>query len=63
MVDTSEKIAGIIGMGIVSLFLLGLAESIGHVPFWIIVVGVLAAAWYGYYEECLKKPNRDSAAS
>ena len=55
MVDNLERTAAVIGMLIVSAFLLGLGEAIHEAPFWVIVVGVLALAWYGVYEECFKK--------
>lgn len=58
--DTSQRAAAIIGMGILSAFLLGLAESIGKVPFWGIVIIVLSMAWYGVYEECFKKQKDQS---
>lgn len=63
MADNSEKIAGFIGMAILSAFLLGLAESIGHIPFWIIVVSVLCLAWYGYYDECIRKPKENNGSA
>lgn len=55
MVKNAERAAAIVGMLIVSVFLLGLAESIGKLPFWIICVSVLAMSWYGLYEECFRK--------
>lgn len=55
--DNSERAAAIIGMLIVSAFLLGLGETIHEAPFWVIVIGVLAMAWYGVYEECFKKKD------
>lgn len=44
-------ITGVIGTGIFLLFVGGLAESIGSLPFAIIVVAVCAAAVYGLYED------------
>lgn len=57
MVDNSERVAAVIGMLIVTAFLLGLGEAINEPPFWVIVIGVLAMAWYGAYEECFKKKD------
>lgn len=48
-------VAGSVGMSIISAFLIGLAESIGAVPFWIITVGVLALCLFDYYQSCIKK--------
>ena len=58
MVTNSERAAAVIGMLIVTAFLLGLGEAIHEYPFWAIVLGVLSMAWYGVYEECFKK-NKD----
>ena len=44
-------ITGAIGIGLFLLFVGGLAESIGSLPFTIIVVIVCAAAVYGLYED------------
>lgn len=52
-------IGGVIGMAIISAFLLGLAESIGAAPFWIITVGVLVLAFVDFYEECVRKPRNN----
>lgn len=60
MVDNIERSAAVIGMLIVTAFLLGLGDAIHEAPFWIIVVGVLCLAWYGVYEECFKKPKDDA---
>ena len=57
MVDNAQRIAGLVAMTILSIFLIGLAESIGHIPFWIIVLAVLAMAWRGYCEEAFRKPG------
>ena len=50
-------IAGAIGVTLVGAFLLGLAESIGAIPFWFITVGVLCLCLVDYYEDGLKKKN------
>lgn len=60
MVDNIERIAAVIGMLIVTAFLLGLGDAIHEAPFWIIVVGVLCLAWYGVYEECFKKTQSNA---
>ena len=54
MTKTIDRIAGLIGMTIVSAFLLGLADSIHTTPFWIIVVFVLAMGWAAYFEESIR---------
>lgn len=53
----NELITGLIGMIILSAFLLGLANSISEPPFWVIVVTVLIGAWYAWYEETLKNKH------
>ncbi|MEQ8666088.1 MAG: hypothetical protein RIC16_10200 [Rhodospirillales bacterium] len=58
MVDNIERIAAVIGMLIVTVFLLGLGDAIHETPFWVIVVGVLCLAWYGVYEECFKNAGK-----
>jgi hypothetical protein len=44
-------ITGIIGTAIFLLFVGGLAESIGELPFTIIVIIISGAALYGLYED------------
>ncbi len=44
-------ITGVIGVAIFLLFVGGLAESIGQLPFTIIVIFVAAMAVYGLYED------------
>tara|TARA_R110000787_G_scaffold63679_6_gene143555 strand:- start:15518 stop:15694 length:177 start_codon:yes stop_codon:yes gene_type:complete len=44
-------ITGVIGVGIFLLFIGGLAESIGQLPFTIIVIFVAAMGVYGLYED------------
>jgi len=53
----NEVIAGFISMLLLSTFLLGLAESIGKLPFWVIVVLVLTGAWIAWYQETVKNPE------
>ncbi|MEM7121564.1 MAG: hypothetical protein AAF563_09835 [Pseudomonadota bacterium] len=54
-------ITGIIGMALIGAFLIGLAISIGSIPFGVIVVGVLALALYEFYESAVLplKGSRD----
>ncbi len=54
-----EAIAGFIGMMFISAFLLGLANSIGHTPFWAIVVLVLIGAWTAWYQDTVKNPESE----
>lgn len=57
----TKIIVGFIGTALVTIFVVGLAHSIstgfagfwGGLPFWIIVIFVLALAFYDYYEECI----------
>lgn len=55
----NETIAGLIGMILLSGFLLGLAESIGKPPFWVIVLLVLAGAWTAWYQDTVKNPEAE----
>lgn len=55
----NEVIAGLIGMVLLSCFLLGLAGSIGHIPFWSIVILVLACGWYAWYQDTVKNPDAE----
>lgn len=50
-------ISGILGMGLFVLFAGGLAQTIGKVPFVIIVVLICAMALYALYQEL--KDSRD----
>ena len=54
-------IMGVIGMGLLCAFLIGLAISIGSVPFGVIVVFVLALALYEFYESGLRPLRRSSS--
>ncbi len=60
---TIEKISGLIGVTVIVLFVLGLAESIssgaagfwGGLPFWIICFAVLILVFYDLWESCFRK--------
>ena len=60
---TLEKIFGVIGVILVTGFVLGLAESIsagaagfwGGLPFWVICFAVLVLVFYDFWENCLRK--------
>lgn len=55
----SEAIAGLIGMLILSAFLLGLASSIGHPPFWVIVILVMIGSWTAWYQDTVRNPDAE----
>ena len=58
-----EIISGLLGSFIVTIFVLGLAESIssgaagfwGGLPFWIICISVLPLVYYDFWDSCLRK--------
>jgi hypothetical protein len=58
-----EKISGFLGSFIVTIFVLGLAESIssgaagfwGGLPFWIICLSVLPLIFYDFWDSCFRK--------
>ncbi len=60
---TLEKIFGVIGVILVTGFVLGLAESIsagaagfwGGLPFWVICFAVLVLVVYDFCDSCLRK--------
>ncbi|MCP4209038.1 MAG: hypothetical protein GY767_18580 [Shimia sp.] len=60
---TVSRITGFIGAMMLAAFTIGLAHSIstgfagfwGGLPFWIIVIGVLAMVFYDYWDECFRK--------
>ncbi len=60
---TIEKISGLIGVVMVTGFVLGLAESIstgaagfwGGFPFWVICFAVLALVFYDFWDSCFRK--------
>lgn len=55
----NEVLAGLIGMLLLSAFLLGLAGSIGKVPFWAIVLLVLTGAWIAWWQDTVKNPDAE----
>ena len=55
----NETIAGLIGMILLSAFLLGLAQSIGKTPFWVIVLLVLTGAWIAWFQDTVKNPQAE----
>ncbi|MCH6577644.1 MAG: hypothetical protein IH807_07450 [Proteobacteria bacterium] len=58
-----EKIFGLIGVTLIAVFVLGLAESIsagaagfwGGLPFWVICFAVLVLVVYDFWDTCLRK--------
>ena len=58
-----RKITGLIGLGLLFTFILGLAHSIstgfagfwGGLPFLIIAILVLSMVAYDYWDECIRK--------
>jgi hypothetical protein len=60
---TIEKISGLIGVSVITAFVLGLAESIstgaagfwGGFPFWVICFAVLALVFYDLWDSCFRK--------
>ncbi len=60
---TIEKISGVIGVSLIAVFVLGLAESIssgaagfwGGFPFWVICFAVLPLIVYDFWESCFRK--------
>ncbi len=60
---TIEKISGLIGVALIAVFVLGLAESIstgaagfwGGFPFWVICFAVLVLIFYDFWDSCLRK--------
>ncbi len=54
-----NKITGILGVGLFLAFIGGLAESIGKLPFVIIVMIVGAMALYDLYESTRSKGKSD----
>ena len=60
---TIEKISGLIGVAVITVFVLGLAESIssgaagfwGGLPFWIICFAVLTLVFYDFWDSCFRK--------
>ena len=56
-------IAGLIGLGLLAAFTLGLAESIWTVPFGVIVGFVLCLAGYDFYTTCVRKDDSGNGES
>ncbi len=60
---TIEKISGLIGVTVITAFVLGLAESIssgaagfwGGLPFWIICITILVLVAYDLWSSCFRK--------
>jgi len=60
---TIEKISGFIGVAVITVFVLGLAESIssgaagfwGGLPFWVICFAVLTLVFYDLWDSCIRK--------
>jgi hypothetical protein len=60
---TLEKVAGLVGAILVTVFVLGLAESIssgfagfwGGLPFWVICFFVLPLTFYDLWDTCFRK--------
>jgi len=65
--ETVDKISGLIGLLMVSVFVLGLAESItsgfagfwGGLPFWVISLTVLVLVIYDYWTSCFRKNKQN----
>lgn len=54
-----ETVTGFAGTVLLSCFLLGLANSISKAPFWVIVLIVLAGAWYAWFQDTIKNPEAE----
>ncbi len=58
-----EKISGLIGVALIAVFVLGLADSIssgaagfwGGLPFWIICIAILGLVGYDLWNSCFRK--------
>jgi len=61
--QTVDRIAGFIGIFLVTAFVLGLADGIsggltgfwGGLPFWIISLAILPLAVYDYWTSCIRR--------
>ena len=61
--ESFKKISGFLGLLLITLFVLGLAESIsagaagfwGGLPFWVICITVLPLVIYDFWDSCLRK--------
>ncbi len=64
---TLEKIFGLIGVTLITVFVLGLAQSIsagaagfwGGLPFWVICFAILALIFYDFWDTCFRKKPSD----
>ncbi len=64
---TIEKISGLIGVTVITAFVLGLAQSIssgaagfwGGLPFWVICFAVLVLVFYDFWDTCFRKNPPD----
>lgn len=56
-------VAGTVGMLLITAFLIGLANSIHAVPFWIITLGVLVLALADYYEGCIRSKRNNKGGA
>lgn len=60
-----EIISGAIGSLLLTVFVVGLADSIssgaagfwGGLPFWVIVLFSLALVWYEFWSNCIRKKD------
>ena len=60
---TIGKISGLVGVTLIAIFVLGLAESIssgaagfwGGLPFWVICFAVLPLIVYDFWDTCFRK--------
>ncbi len=58
-----EKFSGLVGVSVIAVFVLGLAESIssgaagfwGGLPFWVICAAVLTLVFYDLWDSCFRK--------
>tara|TARA_B100000315_G_scaffold258433_1_gene310513 strand:- start:6458 stop:6664 length:207 start_codon:yes stop_codon:yes gene_type:complete len=63
--DTLEKIFGVIGTALITVFVLGLAQSIsagaagfwGGLPFWVICLAVLVLVLYDLWDSCFRNKS------
>ena len=62
-----EIIFGVIGTSLITVFVLGLAQSIsagaagfwGGLPFWVICIACLVLVFYDFWDTCLRKKSSD----
>jgi hypothetical protein len=65
--DILEKVFGLVGVALITGFVLGLAESIssgaagfwGGLPFWVICFAVLVLVVYDFWDTCFRKKPSD----